>query len=669
MKTKTIAALCSLTLALTGASVFSQEGKREPIINTNVPPERIMQALQAKGAGVHPRLFADAARFEEIKEGIKTEPQLRTLFEAYKAHGDSLMDKPSPEYVHRDGGKNHGKGNFLNSVARVMVDRMEVWGFLYRVTGERKYVDRAWKDLDVVCGFPDWHASPMLVTGEMSFAVGLAYDWLYDALTLEQRATLLKALAEKAFAPALIAYRGQPHSYKEINDGWLSNVNNFSGVVPGGLGVGALAVMDQLPEAAEILSSSLVPMTQYIKMGYEPNGGGMEGPMYWTYGAKYIIYLLAAMDSALGTDFGLSEMPGLRLMGDYALYTQGATGRAFNYSDSGPNYFNAPFIFWLAEHYQKPAYGWAVLGNQSLSADGAEAAAEGEEAEEGKEGVFKLLWAQPSTYRAPTPEEYPLARLHQAEVDLALFKSAWNDRNALFFGMKGGRNRMNHGQIDIGTFVLENDGVRWAVDLGLSSYKMPGAFDGVRNPEGQRWTYYRNRAEGHNTLVIDNDKLADQEMGVAPFTAFSDAPTHSFAVLDMSEMYAKNAKSVRRGVRIVGKSVLLQDEVDLKSTGELHWFMHTEADIKIINKGKTAVLQQDGKTLYVQCRSPADAGFTVMDAAPLPGSPDPKEQKKEEGVRKLAIVLKKAKSARIVVGFSSDEKGANIPSTPLADWK
>lgn len=43
---------------------------------------------------------------------------------------------------------------------------------------------------------------------------------------------------------------------------------------------------------------------------YGPDGGYPEGFHYWGYGTSFQVLLIAALESALGTDAGLSEYPG-----------------------------------------------------------------------------------------------------------------------------------------------------------------------------------------------------------------------------------------------------------------------------------------------------------------------------------------------------------------------
>jgi len=91
----------------------------------------------------------------------------------------------------------------------------------------------------------------------------------------------------------------------------------------------------------------------------------------------------------------------------------------------------------------------------------------------------------------PVAAGLPLGK-YWRHVETATLRSRWNDPQAIFVGLHGGSNAFNHSHLDLGSFVLEALGQRWAVDLGADDYNLPGYFG------GKRFSYYRLRAEGHN---------------------------------------------------------------------------------------------------------------------------------------------------------------------------
>ncbi len=71
-------------------------------------------------------------------------------------------------------------------------------------------------------------------------------------------------------------------------------------------------------------------------------------------------------------------------------------------------------------------------------------------------------------------------------VEAAMFRGAWDRPDAPCIAMKAGDNRANHSYLDIGGFVLEAGGERFAIDLGPDDYSLPGYSD-----PRTRFGYYR----------------------------------------------------------------------------------------------------------------------------------------------------------------------------------
>ena len=99
--------------------------------------------------------------------------------------------------------------------------------------------------------------------------------------------------------------------------------------------------------------------------------------------------------------------------------------------------------------------------------------------------------------------------------------------------------------------------------------------------------------------------------------------------------------------------VVITDDIKTKSPSELWWFMHTRASIK--TDGQTALLTRRGKHLKAEILSPPEAVFTVLDATPLPTSPNPK-QADNTGRRKLAIHFTDVTTLQIKVKLTPEIK-------------
>jgi hypothetical protein len=620
-----------LLFALVAAAAASPE--RGKGVGRNIPPS---EAILARLHGEHPRLLATAADFARVKRQVAEEPLLGRWHKALQERAERLLAEPPSRYEIPDGLR-------LLSTSRRVLDRVSTLALLYRLDGDRRYPERAWKELQTAAAFPDWNPRHFLDTAEMSHAFAIGYDWLYDVWTAEQRATLRAALIEKGLKPALSSYRGEaPYGW------WVKSQHNWNQVCNGGIGTGALAIGDEVPEiAGEILRAGIkslrLPMARFA-----PDGAWDEGPGYWNYATSYNTIFLAALQTALGTDFGLSRIPGFSETGFFPLYLTGPLGRTFNYADGSDGTIRAPQMFWLAREYNHPVYAWCQRQVASPAA-------------------LDLLWFD-ARGKGPGAEGLPLDR-HFRGVEVATFRSAWEDRDALFVGFKGGDNKANHSNLDLGSFVLDALGIRWAVDLGADNYNLPGYFG------SQRWSYYRMRAEGHNTLVLNPGDGPDQDPAAgARITRFHTTGERAFAIADLTPAYARHARRVRRGVALLDRrQVLIQDEVEAEKPAEVWWFLHTPAEAEVSESGSEATLKQGNARLWARILSPKGATFTVREVRPLPTSPHPEKQASNDGIRKLAIQQAGSADLRLAVLFVPLRAGEPQPSrlpevVPLSEW-
>ena len=80
---------------------------------------------------------------------------------------------------------------------------------------------------------------------------------------------------------------------------------------------------------------------------YSPDGNYPEGSGYRCYGTLYQVLMLAALNSTLGTDNGLSDTPGFSKTAEYMLYMTGLNSKFFNYSDCAPSSTAALASWWF----------------------------------------------------------------------------------------------------------------------------------------------------------------------------------------------------------------------------------------------------------------------------------------------------------------------------------
>ena len=557
------------------------------IVIANAQTSDILTGLRPE----HPRLIITTPTWNDLRTQYSKEAGQKTVLNWVV--NDARQVLKTPPLVYKKEGKR------LLAVSREAVRRIVLCAFAYRVTSDKVFLERAQKDMLTVAAFGDWNPSHFLDVGEMTAAVALGYDWLFDALAADTRATLKQAILEKGIKPGLA-----------VKKGWPTTENNWNQVCYGGLSLGALAIADENPEVARQILTLAQKNNPIGLKPYAPSGIYPEGPGYWNYGTSYQVLMISALQTALGTDWNLSAAPGFLSSAEALVEQIGPTGRPFNFSDGGDSVPFEPTLFWFAQKLQQPSL--IYFQNRLLQQNLAASNKEGKEGKGGRLLPFLAIWINtlPKNIIPPT---LPLAWHGDGPNPVGVFRSSWTDPNALFVAFKGGSGSVSHGHMDAGTFVLDADGVRWGSDLGSQNYysvesKGWALFD--RKQDGDRWNVYRLSNFSHNTLTLGG-KLHNVA-GDARITEFTDKS----ATVNLSQVFAGQANSVTRKFTMAeNKIVCIRDDITGAKPGlSVRWQMVTHTKISV--EKNQATLQQEGKTLSAKILSPAGASFEIASAQP-----------------------------------------------------
>ena len=585
----------------------------------------------------HPRLLADETTFAEIRVHQEELPY-KNWIDALKQRAATFMDAPFAPWV--DAGDDlMTKKNYLDP-CRVVKVRVQTLAMLYQITQEERYARRAKAEILNFITYPTYYPEHYLNVAEACYALCLGYDWLYDTFTPEERDAIWLAVKEKCFDTA--------KDNMTNCTGWAGVLNNWNQVCNGGIAIGALGMMERDPELCAHLVGCAVRNIPRSLADIGPDGCYPEGPTYWVYGTAYATYLMAALTSVLGQDFGLSGAEGYKETMSYLIYCTAPSGEPASYADTNTMGRGTPQALWMARLFDEPAYAGYALTRFPFGGT-----SEG--------GVYELLWYRGQPDTDPAQAGYPLDMVYDGHESLAFFRSAWNDPQSLYGFFKGGDNQSNHGCLDIGQFLLDRFGIRWACDLKGENYAVPDYWDRISG----RWRYYRKRAEGHNTLLINPGKGPDQDIFAAcSIDTFGAAPGAAFAACDLTEAYAPfGAEKIRRGFLVFDNrsKCLVQDEITCREPSTIWWRMHTRVQ-DIMTDGNRAILKQDGHTLTVTMQTPG-ASFFLMPAEPLirrENTPDTPN----EDVRVLCVKLENTRETVFRAVFTFD--GCDELPEPMA---
>ncbi|MDR3615238.1 MAG: heparinase II/III family protein [Candidatus Obscuribacterales bacterium] len=594
--------------------------QRKPISDG---PQLMLSALRSK----HPRLIILPDDVVQLNQTIAKDPLAKKLFDVLKQRADEMLTAQAPEHF-------DNSGQSL-AASRLALKHVTTLAGMFRLTGDHKYFSRARDEMLDIARFSDWAPTNFLCVAEMTAAMAIGYDWLYDQLSPEERLTICGGIVKNGLLPGLAQYKN--------NAWWTTSAINWNLVCNSGLSLGALAVATDEPDLSEKIVECTVLSLPIALKTFAPDGGWPEGPGYWAYGTRYLTYLLASLQTSIGCDFDFSNKPGIADTAFFRIYSEGPLGQSFNFADSETEVPRGAQMFWLSRRFNQPVFAGAEVHITELFPE-----------------MFHLLFYC-LDHPSPAEAHLPLNKIFSG-INVAFFRSRWNDPQALYVGFKGGDNHWSHSHADLGSFVFDAAGYRWAEDLGPDDYELPGYFKNLR------FSYYRLQTQAHNTLTIAS---ANQPQDAhAQIIRSSTDEVRPFSIVDLKSAYPNQFDSIMRGIAVEnGKQLIVQDEFESrKAIAPLIWHFHTKARVTVLDGGKRAMLVQGEGTkstrLKAQILSCPGAIFTV---APVQ---TPREEAQQPDVSDLIISINlpdRTALTRLVVVFSVDEK---MPTSvkPLAKW-
>lgn len=612
-------------------SIYSEEPKDgevsailDEIAFTEPSAEEILSDFASYNSNnSHPRILMDRTRLDKIKEYIANDETFKKWYEPVKVKADKALNAPISEYELRDGER-------LLYVSREAHDNIVYPAFAYLISGERKYFERAVAEMTAVAEFADWHPTHFLDTAEMTLAVAIGYDWLYDSLNKKQKETIANAILRLGLDAANEAYEGTAEYSTTVfgayhnRIGWKNDPSNWGLVCNGGIAAGALALMGdyETEYCADIVSKALKGIKTPMKL-FAPDGAWIEGIGYWSYACNYLAYMLSSIKNTLGTNYDYTMVPGILSTANFPIYHIGPKG-TFNFGDATESGMSAPVLFWFANELGEPSLNDAKFGlMEKFGYNG---------------DIFDILFYNPELTSAELEVEKD-KKFRITETAISTNSSA--STNANYFAIKGGTVGESHGDLDAGSFIIDSMGERWAVDLGSDSYTLPGYFEWPK-----RGDYYRKRAEGHSTLVLNPDGGLDQKVGGKAEITHMSADTYgACTVVDLSKVYIEDAKSVRRAAAMLDNRsrFMIQDEVVADNPTDVYWFMQTGKQVEIAPDGKSLVLtdgntMEHGKRMKMILQSTdKNAVFTCTPAVPLEVSPQGAGQTPNDSVQRIQV--------------------------------
>ncbi len=604
-------------------------------IHTNETKEAIpklhnpisVQYLKKNLRKSQPRLVLNSKIERNLKKKLKYDPVIQNMYNAIQLNASEIQKQPLLE--------RKMIGRRLLSVSREMLYRMNMLGMVYIVDKDPKILQRINEEVLAVCNFSDWNPSHYLDVAEMAMAVAIALDWTAGKLPKSTIELAKTALIEKGIKPGW-PEKGSPH--------WAYGTNNWNQVCNGGMVAAAITIAEIDPElAAKTISRALEGMTHAL-IEYGPDGVYPEGSTYWGYGTSFTVITAAMFESAFGTDFGIAAYPAFMESAKFRILCNAPSGWYYNYADCGDKRSKNGDITlgWFAAKTGNKIYFESDLFLRSPEKMG----------KLSRNAGAGLVWL--SQFEETNRDLMPTAWKGEGANPIVIFRSGEEDPNQYYFGGKGGRGTVNHGNMDAGSFVFELNGVRWVIDPGNQPYhalEKTGFNLWGSCQDCQRWTLLTKNNYGHSTITVNNElHVVD---GFAALVEFKDGDKPE-ATFDLTPTFEGQLASAKRSfIKDSPKSITIEDIIKTNdSTKMVVWQLMTQADVEIVKSG--AILKQDGKQLKLDILSHPEISVSIISLDPPPIALDRQIENLKRIELRIPAYLFEGGEGKIVVRLSGE---------------
>ena len=309
-----IALLTAVSSFARAADPVFAEGDPSPI---SLPEGAYTVKIKPELAGTHPRIFFNKAGLEVIREKMK-DPRMAAMRTQFLAGADALLEKTPPGHPPQTDDPFRDFGN-----------RLSITAMAYLLTGDAKYLDSTKEWMTALCGYPAWSNDDDLGCAHCLMGMAMAYDWLHDQLTPQERQQAEAAMLLHARHMMIRSEPSQPGT----NWGW-AYFQNHEWVDYNGVTFAAMALYD-------LQTDEMQSWLDYTRTKFQPaytdlgvDGGNYEGPAYEHYGTQQLLMYVDALHVFSGES--LYEMPYLKRIGYFSLYSMMPDWKnVANFGDSG----------------------------------------------------------------------------------------------------------------------------------------------------------------------------------------------------------------------------------------------------------------------------------------------------------------------------------------------
>jgi hypothetical protein len=428
--------------------------------------------------------------------------------------------------------------------------------YYYRFTGEARAL--AWAEEALAacerCDRPHYTYSSCLGvldidlrSGELALGMAMtrwAFGAALPAALLER---LTAQLLPRLLTPGLHAMRTRQYA-------WMRSKANWRIIIPGCLGIAALAWADRFPEWRAVVDFGLDGWFTALGTG-DAAGGWNEGPGYWEYGLSYGVLFAWALRQASRGRVDAFRHPFLRRTGDFRLQMHTHGQEQWNWSDCGKTVGNSLTLALLARVYRDGVYQHHLQ-------------------REGLGSLGQLYFHDPELAPAPPASRLPLAQ-HFPGLGVIVARTGFTDEDT-YLGVKAADipNYNHHCHHDAGSLVLHAAGRELLAENNHWPYPREGRRQGDPRPASRpglwdeelhrwlRWDLDSVSPLGHNGVMLEGHLPRPRLHQPPRLRLVHHGADHDLITVDSTAYYRPLASRVRRTIVFLRPGiVILVDDV------------------------------------------------------------------------------------------------------------
>jgi hypothetical protein len=591
---------CLLYLLLLPVTAFAQISKGD-----------IDKAIDVKSLQ-HPYLLFTEAEKQTILQRIEADRESGDIMKRMLAEGNRLLHQPVETDIPIQG-KNtradwseHDRDGKYERYYNFNLESTVTLAFLYQMSGEQKYADKAFEFADAFCDLQTWtmrpHQFPIIYSrvmpwnvpddqvcfnfdhfnGDTGREMAYVYDWLYPALNQRQRDRIRGAIIEKVITPV----RGDYEFH------WWATAYrcNWCGVCNSGVGMAGLALLTENPQLTDVVAESYNRINNMLnELGVD--GGWQEGCGYWSYALRTSTQFGKVLQRLTNGKYDLFQNPRVKANpATFPLYMFVPPSGSVDFEDSRGFRIGPTFLFNLLAAETGDAR--TIWYRNNVLDEGS--------------GYLDIIWPRPTT-NAAAPEQ---KSLHFRTIDFWVMRSDFTDPSKVMVAGKAGKNDdPHHGHLDIGQVVVFWKGQAFISETGRPMYD-------EKYFDEERWEYPHASSVGHNLIFVNGEKQISGKLYKQPYNyevggkvlEFRSGPQRDYALMDPSKAYPqKELKSWRRHVILEKPEItIVLDEVTCAKGAEIEARFHSQCGVE--SNDKFVLLKGGNESRTIRSRGESTYG-------------------------------------------------------------